>query len=450
MALPRIDGTDEALALLEQGQPLAAAEALGLTKDQAKKLSRLRAILAAAEPNLAAGAQEKLQDLGLKAVALAPLVQAADWPGLIEILQTIDPGAIKREELQHARTVLAAKRVRVAEVEGHLRPKVEHLRQLTQQRTEALERLKQLGVEVQEHFRLLEPFVSGYPDNVREFLLKHLAVDSKGRVCLARRLEYRWQEDLKAIGVIQHKGSTLLVTDPTTLVAELKERLRRRQPVWYDYNRVPRNEMGFAVAPWQPEYKLAKPLPEEVHERIRQTKERLKELAQEIKQTDAEITELRHRTPLSFLESVQAANQLSKHDLETHAWLQTAAMRWLYDQDHVATAELTVGTRRWDVVGYGQAGQITIIEAKASVQDYRRDEKWREYLTFAARFYFVIPAGFDYLLGKEIRDTGAGLLTVGEEARMVHECTLQLGAQDREETMWAVGRALAKRIVFGF
>lgn len=458
--MPRIDGTDalsrDALALLEQGQPLVALEGLGLTKDQAKKLGRLRVLLAAAAPHLPTGALEKLGALGLKAVALAPLVQAADWSGLVEILQTIDPSAIKREELQYSQEVLAAKRARVAEVEGHLRPKIKRLEEFKQERAEALERLKVLEAEVQEHFRLLEPFVSGFDDKVREVLLKHLAVEGKGRLCLARRLDWSWQEDLKARGVIRQQGSVMLVTNLAVLVDELKERMRRKgweERVYYSQYRTPHNGYGY-VGPWKPEYKLAKPLPDEVQERIRDTKERLKALGQEIKQAEAEIKELRHRTPLSFMEAVQAANQMSKQDLETHARLQAAGMAWLYEQGHVATAELTTGNRRWDVAGFDQAGSVTIIEAKASINDFRRDDKWREYTAYSDRFFFVVEEWMysPYNCRKELDATGAGVLIVDRQGKVqvARECTLQLQAQDREATRWAIGRALAKRVVFGF
>jgi hypothetical protein len=129
--LPRIDGTDElsqrALTLLEQGEPLAALETLGLTRDQAKKLGRLRGLLAAAASHLTAGALAKLQALGLKGLALAPVVQAEDWPGLEEILQAVDPATVKRGDLERAPVLLAEKRARVAEVEQQMRTRLEYL-----------------------------------------------------------------------------------------------------------------------------------------------------------------------------------------------------------------------------------------------------------------------------------------------------------------------------------
>jgi hypothetical protein len=45
--------------------------------------------------------------------------------------------------------------------------------------------------------------------------------------------------------------------------------------------------------------------------------------------------------------------------------------------------------RRADLVGLADDGDIVIIEIKSSVEDYRADAKWRDYLLFADRFFFA-------------------------------------------------------------
>jgi hypothetical protein len=45
--------------------------------------------------------------------------------------------------------------------------------------------------------------------------------------------------------------------------------------------------------------------------------------------------------------------------------------------------------RRADLVALGRAGEITIVEIKSSVADFRSDAKWRDYLGFCDRFYFA-------------------------------------------------------------
>ena len=50
--------------------------------------------------------------------------------------------------------------------------------------------------------------------------------------------------------------------------------------------------------------------------------------------------------------------------------------------------------RRVDVIGLNDSGEFVIVEVKSSVEDYRADQKWREYLGFCEKFYFAVPEGF--------------------------------------------------------
>lgn len=50
--------------------------------------------------------------------------------------------------------------------------------------------------------------------------------------------------------------------------------------------------------------------------------------------------------------------------------------------------------RRADVMGLDRRGEFTIVEVKSTVEDFRADGKWTEYLDFCDRFYFAVPLGF--------------------------------------------------------
>jgi hypothetical protein len=50
--------------------------------------------------------------------------------------------------------------------------------------------------------------------------------------------------------------------------------------------------------------------------------------------------------------------------------------------------------RRVDVIGLSAAGDFAIVEVKSSIEDYRADRKWQEYLPFCERFFFAVPEGF--------------------------------------------------------
>ena len=50
--------------------------------------------------------------------------------------------------------------------------------------------------------------------------------------------------------------------------------------------------------------------------------------------------------------------------------------------------------RRADVMALGPRGQIVICEVKSSLEDYRVDRKWGEYLPFCDAFYFAVAPEF--------------------------------------------------------
>jgi len=50
--------------------------------------------------------------------------------------------------------------------------------------------------------------------------------------------------------------------------------------------------------------------------------------------------------------------------------------------------------RRVDVIGLNDGGEFVIVEIKSSIEDYRADRKWQDYLPYCDMFYFAVPAGF--------------------------------------------------------
>ncbi len=57
--------------------------------------------------------------------------------------------------------------------------------------------------------------------------------------------------------------------------------------------------------------------------------------------------------------------------------------------------EMTLANgRRADVVALCQKGQISIVEIKSSVADFRSDQKWPEYQPFCDQFYFAVGQDF--------------------------------------------------------
>ncbi len=69
--------------------------------------------------------------------------------------------------------------------------------------------------------------------------------------------------------------------------------------------------------------------------------------------------------------------------------------RLLSDLGYASVPELVLGNgRRVDVMGLGRGGELLTVEIKMSVQDFRADSKWQEYLDYCERFYFAVPQDF--------------------------------------------------------
>ena len=54
--------------------------------------------------------------------------------------------------------------------------------------------------------------------------------------------------------------------------------------------------------------------------------------------------------------------------------------------------------RRADIFAVGRGGEITIVEVKSSIEDWRVDEKWPDYLAWCDQLYFAVPIDFPQAL----------------------------------------------------
>lgn len=60
----------------------------------------------------------------------------------------------------------------------------------------------------------------------------------------------------------------------------------------------------------------------------------------------------------------------------------------------VLTEFRLISNRRVDVIGINKGGHFIVVEIKSSVPDFKADEKWPDYLTFADKLYFAVANGF--------------------------------------------------------
>ena len=75
--------------------------------------------------------------------------------------------------------------------------------------------------------------------------------------------------------------------------------------------------------------------------------------------------------------------------------IRRGTMRLLAELGWTPVAELTLVTgRRLDLLGVSGAGALWAIEIKSSLEDFRADGKWPEYLAWADRFSFAVDPDF--------------------------------------------------------
>jgi len=64
--------------------------------------------------------------------------------------------------------------------------------------------------------------------------------------------------------------------------------------------------------------------------------------------------------------------------------------RWMDDQGFAALTEFKLANRRRaDVVGLSARGTILMVEVKSTIEDFRSDDKWLEYLPYCDAFAFA-------------------------------------------------------------
>jgi len=77
--------------------------------------------------------------------------------------------------------------------------------------------------------------------------------------------------------------------------------------------------------------------------------------------------------------------------------------------------------RRADLLCLDAKSRVTIVEIKSSIEDFRTDQKWPDYLEYCDSFYFAVPEGFPQQLippdqGLMVAD-GYGATVIRESAR---------------------------------
>jgi hypothetical protein len=92
---------------------------------------------------------------------------------------------------------------------------------------------------------------------------------------------------------------------------------------------------------------------------------------------------------------------------ETTQMVTRGAARFFIDLGWAPLLEVSLPHgRRADVLALSPKGELAIVEIKSSVEDYRTDRKWGEYLDWCDRFYFAVAPEFP----RQILPAGPGLI----------------------------------------
>jgi hypothetical protein len=108
-------------------------------------------------------------------------------------------------------------------------------------------------------------------------------------------------------------------------------------------------------------------------------------------------------------------------------------------------AELPLASgRRADLVGMDRRGRITIIEIKSSIEDFRTDGKWPEYLQHCDEFYFATHGG----VPESIFPQSQGLVVADQYgAEIIRPSTTgEIAAATRRALTLRFARAAAARL----
>ncbi|MEO1642008.1 MAG: MmcB family DNA repair protein [Pseudomonadota bacterium] len=77
------------------------------------------------------------------------------------------------------------------------------------------------------------------------------------------------------------------------------------------------------------------------------------------------------------------------------AQITRGVLRLMGDHGYAGVTEMTLANgRRADVAAIGAGGEVTIVEIKSCLNDFRTDQKWPEYQPYCDRFYFAVGHDF--------------------------------------------------------
>jgi hypothetical protein len=154
---------------------------------------------------------------------------------------------------------------------------------------------------------------------------------------------------------------------------------------------------------------------------------------------------MRIATQLSLIDSAPAF-PVDRRQSERALAIRRGVCRQLRAEGLALIPEVTLRSgRRADLVALAGDGVITIVEIKSSVEDFRADGKWQDYLFHSDHFYFATGPH----VPPEIFPLDAGLIVAdpyGAEVLRPAAICPRMPAARRKEMLIRIARAGAMRL----
>jgi hypothetical protein len=123
-------------------------------------------------------------------------------------------------------------------------------------------------------------------------------------------------------------------------------------------------------------------------------------------------------------------------------------LRLFGDMSLAGVTEMTLANgRRADIAAICPKGEVTIVEVKSSIADFRADSKWPDYRPFCDYFYFAVGHGFP----KNLIPDEAGLIVADGFGGAVLRAPAKtpIAAARRKAVTLRFARLAANRLNFG-
>lgn len=455
LAMVNDEKSKRALEMLESGmRHIEISRETGLSLDRVKKLSRYRKMIEQAKGSLPDLAVEKLEMLGMNALALSDLLKSGDTGLLGEILMQVDENT-SRSRLRNLPKELEARKAALEsakETAGNSMAELE-------KRALELERKTDEAARLEKKLKKDTAFLDGCNSEARDFLEDHIGVNG-GDIVLLKRLYITWQSELRDDGVIEYdrRRKVWVVSDIETLKKSTELRIagdERDRMHWDPYN-VPWQFTQYRL-PEKAEYHYAGDIAAALKTSISRRRREIEELKKEKRAIRENIRSLKKKAVTRFVDAKDYSNHFSELEIIRHGVLEHEAMKWLYAQGYAAANEIVLPDgKRVDVAGFSMESHVVAVEAKASMVDFMGDRKWKSYLANSNELYFIFGSWDNNIekIRKRIGGSGAGILVFDEVKKAVNvsekAAARDMDSEDAQEMSFKIAMRASVKNVKGF